>query len=181
MSLARKKILFTYQDLEFFEPDNYRHEISEGEHFMTPSPSTYHQKIVGNLYRKLSDYVEKNKLGEIYVSPVDVIFHEIDVFVPDLVFVSNENLSIVSENNIQGAPDLIIEVMSPSSVARDREGKYKRYAYYGVKEYWIVDLQRKLVEVYDLEQDKLINVIPQKQKLNSPIFEDLNLDLTKIF
>lgn len=181
MPLAQKKVIFTYQDLQNWEPDNYRHEIIEGEHFMTPSPSTYHQRIVGKLYNILYDHVEQHDLGELFIAPIDVVFHEIDVFVPDLVFVRKENSLIIGEKNIQGAPDLIIEVMSPSSVSRDKEMKYKRYAYYGVKEYWIVDMNKKLVEIYDLEENKLVNVIPQKQKLNSPMFEDLNLELSRIF
>lgn len=180
MSLARRKIVFTYQDLENFQPDNYRHEISEGEHLMTPSPGTYHQRIVGRLYKYLSDYVEEKGLGELFIAPVDVVFHDIAVFVPDLVFVRKENSSIIGDENIQGAPDLIIEVMSPSSASRDKEMKYKRYAYYGVKEFWIVDSEKKRVEIYELDQKKLMDVIPHKQKLNSPMFPDLNVELAEI-
>ncbi len=181
MPLARRKVIFTYQDLENWEPDSFPHEIMEGEHFITPSPSVYHQKIAGILYRRLSEYVEEKGMGEVFIAPLDGVFHEIDVFVPDLVFVRRENLAIVGEKNIQGAPDLIIEVMSPSSVSRDREKKYKRYAYYGVGEYWITDMERKLVEIYDLDQNRLINIIPQKQKLNSPLFPNPDLKLGKIF
>lgn len=73
------------------------------------------------------------------------------------------------------------EILSPSSVKRDREIKFKRYGYYGVKEYWIVDPEKQLIEVYDLEQAKLIQVVPKNQILNRPTFPDLNLLLGKIF
>ena len=181
MGLAKTHIMFTYEDLKSWEPDNYRHEIIEGEHFMSPSPSIYHQEIIRKLTIQLSRYVEKKSLGRIFVSPVDVVFHETDACVPDLVFVSNENAAIIKEENIQGAPDLLIEILSPSSKKRDRELKYKRYAYYGVKEYWIVDPENQLVEIYDLTANELLKVVPKNQKLSTPIFMGLNLELKTIF
>ena len=181
MSTVKNKVLFTYEDLKHWEPDNYRHEIVEGEHFMSPSPNIYHQKIVRRLTIFLSQYVETKKLGEIFIAPVDVVFSNYDVCVPDLVFISNENLSIITEENIQGAPDLVIEVLSPNSQKRDKEIKYKRYAYFGVKEYWIVDPERKTIEIHDLVNNQLTAVVPANQSLNSPLFPDLNLDLASVF
>lgn len=181
MSLAKTHIMFTYEDLKSWEPDNYRHEIIEGEHFMSPSPNVYHQKIVGQLFTALLKYIEKKQLGELFVSPIDVVFHETDVCVPDLVFVSNENAAMIKEENIQGAPDLLIEILSPSTKKRDRELKYKRYACYGVKEYWIIDPENQLVEVYDLAANELLKIVPRNQKLSTPTFTDLNLDLKEIF
>lgn len=181
MVLAKNRVMFTYEDLKNWEPDNFRHEIIEGEHLMSPSPRIPHQEIVGRLYLHLFQYIQKKQSGQIFVSPVDVVFHESDVCVPDLVFVSNENLAIVKEENIQGAPDLVIEVLSPGSEKRDREVKYKRYAYYGVKEYWIADPDRRLVEVYDLAANQLLQVVPKNQTLNTPLFHDLNLKLAEVF
>lgn len=181
MPVAEKQIIFTYRDMISWEADNFRHELFEGEHVMTPSPTTYHQKIVFNLGYHLRNYVEKNNLGEIFIAPLDVVFHDIDVFVPDLIFVSKENYDIVKDTHIQGAPDLLIEVLSPATAKRDREMKYKRYAWYGVKEYWIVDSENKLIEVHDLLKNKLIEVFPKNQKLSSPTFPDLNLELNDIF
>ncbi|MCK6623107.1 MAG: Uma2 family endonuclease [Calditrichaceae bacterium] len=181
MVLTKNRVMFTYEDLKNWEPDNFRHEIIEGEHIMSPSPRIPHQEIVRKLTIFLSKYVEETKLGRIFVSPVDVVFHESDVCVPDLVFVSTENLAIVREENIQGAPDLVIEVLSPGSEKRDREVKYKRYAYYGVKEYWIVDPERRLVEVYDLAANQLLQVVPKIQPLSTPLFPDLDLDLATVF
>lgn len=173
--------MFTYEDLKSWEPDNYRHEIIEGEHFMSPSPSVYHQKIVGQLFTALLKFVEKKQLGEVFVSPIDVVFHETDVCVPDLIFISKENDAIIKAENIQGAPDLVIEILSPSTKKRDRELKYKRYAYYGVKEYWIIDPEKQIVEVYDLAANQLVKVVPKNQSLSTPTFTDLDIDLRTIF
>ena len=173
--------MFTYEDLKSWEPDNYRHEIIEGEHFMSPSPSVYHQEIIRKLTIYLSQHVQKKGLGRIFVSPIDVVFHETDVCVPDLIFINKENDAIIKAENIQGAPDLVIEILSPSTKKRDRELKYKRYAYYGVKEYWIIDPEKQLVEVYDLAANQLVKVVPKNQSLSTPTFTDLNLDLKTIF
>jgi len=181
MAFVKTHVMFTYEDLKSWEPDNYRHEIIEGEHFMSPSPNVYHQEIVRKLTIYLSRYVQRKGLGRIFVSPVDVVFQETDVCVPDLVFISKENDAIIKAENIQGAPDLVIEILSPSTKKRDRELKYKRYAYYGVKEYWIIDPEKQLVEVYDLAANQLIKVVPKNQSLSTPTFTDLNLDLQTIF
>jgi len=181
MATVKNKILFTYEDLKNWEPDLYRHEIIEGEHFMSPSPNIYHQEIVLNLGTHLSYYVKNKKLGRVFVAPVDVIFSDYDVCVPDLIFVSNENLSIIKEENIQGAPDLLIEVLSPTSEKRDKEIKFKRYAYFGVKDYWIVNPKQQSIEIYDLANSQLVAVVPANQVLNSPLFPDINLELKKIF
>jgi Uma2 family endonuclease len=117
----------------------------------------------------------------VFVSPIDVVFHETDVCVPDLIFINKENDAIIKAENIQGAPDLVIEILSPSTKKRDRELKYKRYAYYGVKEYWIIDPEKQLVEVYDLTANQLVKVVPKNQSLNTPTFTNLNLDLKTIF
>lgn len=181
MSLAEKRAIFTYQDLQLYEPDQYRHEIVEGEQYMSPSPSIIHQRIVRKLGIFLSSYVEKYKLGEIFISPIDVVFHDVDVSVPDIFFISNENSKIIKEKNIQGAPNLIIEVLSPNSIIRDKQLKYKQYTYYGVEEYWIINHENKLVEIHDLRQSKLIKLVSANHILNTPIFPNLNLPVETIF
>ena len=181
MPFAEQKTIFTYNDLEYFESDNFRHEIINGAHFSSSSPPIAHQRIVRKLENHLSHYVEQHQLGEVFLSPTDVVFHDIDVSVPDLLFVSNENMHIVRKMNIQGAPDLIIEVLSPNSRLRDKALKYKQYAYYGVKEYWIVNPESKTIEIHDLVHLKLVQVVPHNQILNTPLFPELNLRLSSIF
>lgn len=181
VSIAPKKIRFTYDDLLLWEDDHLRHEIIEGEHFMSPSPTPYHQHISRNLLYEIWDYVKKNDLGVVFDAPIDVVFHQSDVCVPDIVFVRNENQHIVREKNIQGAPDLIIEILSEGTESRDRHLKYKRYACYGVKEYWIVDPPKKRIEVHDLQKQQLLGMFAHTQTLNTPTFPDIHLDLSAIF
>lgn len=177
----RKKILFNYQDICSWETDQYRHELIEGEHIMSPSPTPYHQDVTFNLGFYLKKYIMENDLGKLYIAPTDVVFHEMDVFVPDLFFIKKQNLHIIRDSYIDGVPDIIIEVLSPSSKSRDRDMKFKRYAYYAVPEYWIVDPDRQIFEVYDLISNELYKIFPRHQKLNTPTFPDLNMDLNLIF
>ncbi len=181
MSVVEKKILFTYDDLLNWEDDKFRHELIEGEHFMTPSPNLYHQKISIKLARYVSIYAEEKDLGEVFTAPTDVVLSDVEVLVPDLLFVSNKKRHILKENYIHGAPDLIVEILSPSSVHYDKVVKFKRYAYYGVLEYWLVDPEKHVVEVYDLEQQKLIKVFSTDAVMNTRTFPDIHLPLEKIF
>jgi len=138
---------FTYEDYLHL-PEDRRYEIIGGELFMTPSPKRVHQQISRNLTTILWSYVKANGLGEVFEAPFDVVFSHHDVVQPDVLFVSRENLSIVGEDNIQGAPDLIIEILSPSTAERDLDLKKKLYARHAVKEYWIVDPDARKVTVY---------------------------------
>ena len=88
------------------------YQLIGGRLFMTPSPTTYHQKILGNLYLVLAPFVNKSELGEVYLAPLDVRLSEIDVFQPDLIFVSRERLQIIGESGLEGAPDLAVEILS---------------------------------------------------------------------
>jgi Uma2 family endonuclease len=181
MSLAEKKILFTYQDLVNWEDDKKQHELIEGDHIVTPSPALNHQKISVRLAHYLFLYVEENDLGEILTAPTDIVLSDIDVLVPDLLFVSNNRKEILQEKYIEGAPDLIIEILSPSSVHYDRMTKFKQYSKYGVLEYWIVDPEKQQVDVFDLKQQELIASFSKKDVLNTPMFGDIDLVLEKIF
>ena len=181
MSVAEKKIIFTYDDLLNWEDDHLRHELIEGEHFMTPSPSVYHQKISINLSWRLKDYVDEYNLGIVLAAPTDVKLSDIDLLVPDIIFVKADRLNILKQNYINEAPDLVIEILSPSTSKRDKDLKFKRYTHYGVQEYWIVDPEKQSIEVYNLGEQKLIAVFTVDQKLNSPMFADIQLELQKIF
>jgi len=131
-------------------PEERRYELIEGELYMTPSPVPYHQKVVGNLYLILRDYVNKNELGEVIIAPCDVVLSDYDVVQPALMFISKERGEIIKEKNVSGAPDLVIEVLLEGTVGRDRILKKKLYARFGVREYWIVNPCGREVEVYEL-------------------------------
>jgi len=125
-----------------------RHEVIDGELVVTPSPRPRHQAIVLDLGRILGDFVGSERLGTILPGPVDVLFAEGDYLVPDLVFVRKGRAGLVSDRGIEGPPDLIVEILSPSTTARDRGVKLQRYRLYGVREYWIVDPDTRSVEVW---------------------------------
>ena len=140
---------WTYGDYLKLDDDK-RYEIIEGELLEMPAPSTTHQRLVGRLFRLMSEFVEEKDLGEVFVSPVDVILSETNVVQPDVVFVSKERSEIVREKGVFGAPDLVVEVISPSTLKRDTEDKKRIYAEHEVKELWLVFPGERAVEVFTL-------------------------------
>lgn len=116
---------------------------------MAPAPATNHQRLVGRLFRLFDAFARENKLGEVFISPIDVHLSKHDTPQPDLVFVAKERSKIVGEQEIEGAPDLVAEVLSPSTGYYDLRGKKTLYERSGVKEYWIVDPVEGSVEVYE--------------------------------
>jgi len=143
-------IKFNYQDYLQL-PENKRYEIIDGDLFMVPSPNEAHQRFLVTLTNIMVNYVRKNKLGSIYCAPFDVLFSEEDIVQPDIIFVSNENRKIITKDNIKGAPDLLVEILSPGTSKRDLGIKKKLYAKKGVREYWIVDPERETVDVFKLK------------------------------
>ena len=138
----------TYADYAKIPADGNRHEILEGEEFMTPAPGTGHQRISAGLHSLLHVHVRDNGLGVVFAAPTDVVLGDENVVQPDILFVSTSRLAIVTEANIQGAPDLVIEILSPSTASIDRGLKRDLYERAGVREYWIVDREARLVEVH---------------------------------
>ena len=130
---------YTYQDYLELPDDGNRYEIIEGELVMPPAPYTIHQDICRNIATELTIYTRKMKLGKIYFAPTDVVLSDINVVQPDILFISNENLQIITEKNIKGVPDLIVEIISPSTEYYDLFVKKETYEKSGVKEYWLVD------------------------------------------
>ncbi len=137
---------FTYEDYLLL-PEDCRYEIIDGDLFKTPTPGPPHQRIVGNLYLRLCRYVEDHQLGEILVAPCDVVLSPTDIVQPDLLFVAAGRGSIIGEKFISAAPDLVVEVLSPSTEDRDRTLKTKLYARFGVRELWLADPETKRIEV----------------------------------
>ena len=132
--MGTTKTRLTYKDHLLFPDDGKRHEIIEGEHYMTPSPSTRHQRTCGNIFRLLSEHARRTGAGEVFISPMDVVLSEEDVVQPDLRFISAARASIVTEKNIQGAPDLAVEVLSAGTRKKDVSIKRRLYAARGIPE-----------------------------------------------
>ena len=143
-------IKFNYKDYLQL-PENKRYEIIDGDLFMVPSPNESHQHILTNILYILINYVRRNKLGAIYCAPFDILFSDEDIVQPDVIFVSNENKKVITKDNIKGSPDLLVEILSPSTSKRDIGIKKKLYARHGVREYWIVDPERETVDVFRLK------------------------------
>ena len=148
---AHRKL--TYEDYLLFPEDRQRHEILDGEHYVTPAPSMEHQGVSMNLSAALHSFLRKRKLGRVFAAPADVLLSRHDVAQPDLLFISNERAEILTKANVQGAPDLVIEILSSSTRHRDETLKRDRYEQAGVLEYWIVDPKRRVVRAYRREGD----------------------------
>src|SRR6184192_4141195 len=162
--------------------DDQRYEIIDGNLLMAPAPDTWHQSWARNLFRIVDAYVQRKKIGEVFFAPLDVVLNQENTVQPDLVFISTANLGIVQHRAIFGAPDLLVELISPSSVRRDRHVKKRLYATFGVKEYWIGDPANKALEILSLKEGRyqLHCVAEERGKLISPVLSGLEFDLTDI-
>ena len=138
----------TYEDYCLLPDDGKQYQVIEGELFLSPAPRTTHQDIIVNLMTLLHTHVKAHSLGKVYVAPTDVLLSPTTVVQPDILFIRRENMGIITELNIQGPPDLCIEVLSPSTESVDRERKMTVYARYGVQEYWIINPVRQMVSIY---------------------------------
>lgn len=141
-------VKFTYQDLLDLPGDGQRHEIVDGEHIVTPSPNTRHQQVLMNLAVALSLYLRQHPIGAIFVAPLDVVLSDADVVEPDLLYVSRERAHIITEQNIQGAPDLVVEILSPGTRTTDEVTKRALYERAGVTEYWLVDPELERIALH---------------------------------
>ena len=135
---VRPATKLTYEDYRK-TPDDERWELLNGELIMPPSPTIAHQRVSRRLERRLDTFVEERGLGEVFYAPCDVVLSDVNVVQPDLLFVSTEQAHIITRENIRGAPDLVVEILSPSTASRDWRDKLDLYAEHGVKEYWVVD------------------------------------------
>ncbi len=141
-------IRLTYDDYCLLPDDGKRYEIIDGELFVTPSPRRSHQKVVTRLTSYLNEFAERTGCGEVYVARFDVVFSLFDVVEPDILYVSKEHASVLTEKNVQGAPDVVVEVLSETTSARDGSIKHKLYARHGVQEYWLIDPDKLTAEIY---------------------------------
>ena len=182
MVTQRVQIKYTYEDYKH-TPEDKRYELIDGELILTAAPRRAHQRTDMKLTLRLGDYVEENDLGEVYSAPFDVVLADTDVVQPDLLFVSKERLHIINDDNVRGAPDLVIEILSPSTAGRDRTIKRVLYAKHGVKEYWLVDTDARNITVMILGDNgfELANIYGEGQTLTSPTLEGFTLNLSEIF
>jgi Uma2 family endonuclease len=173
----------TYEQFRQLPNDGKRYELVRGEVHVTPAPATRHQAIVQNLSGNLWPFAIKNRLSEVWTAPLDVLLGEETALQPDLVFISNARAGIIQENWIAGAPDLVFEVLSPSTAAHDRATKLPVYAEAGVPEVWLIDSQAKTVEALKLQGKKYFVDATHAgdQVLTSDLFPGWQLPLTNLF
>ena len=137
---ATSGVKLTYDDFLLFPDDGKRHELIDGEHYVTPSPNTRHQRISGRLYLLLGNWLEEHPIGQLFYAPFDVVFSNFDVVEPDLLYMSNERAAtILTDKHVAGVPELVIEIASPGTRKRDETLKRRLYERCGVEEYWVVD------------------------------------------
>jgi Uma2 family endonuclease len=147
--VARADTRLTYDDVVQFPDDGRRHEIIDGEHFVTPSPNVRHQELVKRLLVEIELHLRSNPgAGQVFMAPLDVVLSPHDVVEPDLLVVSGDQAGILTDKNVQGPPALVIEVLSDSTRKRDAQTKRRLFERSGVREYWLVDPELDTVQVF---------------------------------
>jgi len=170
-------------DLRGFPDDDKRYEIIGGQLVVSPSPSTRHQYVLGEIYSALKSHLTSKASGRVFVAPLDVQLSFYDVVQPDLLVVLNNRKDIIQEQAIAGPPNLVVEILSPSSKTTDRVDKAALYARSGIEEYWIVDPVVETVTVYGLDGDRFAPsaTLERNDDLYSIVLAGFVLDLDTIF
>jgi Uma2 family endonuclease len=159
------------------------YQLIEGDLVMAPSPGSFHQDILGRLHRLIGNYLDARPVGKIYLAPLDTYLSDINVYQPDLLFIRKENLSIIEEHGIEGAPDLVVEILSKSSSKYDLGPKRSVYARTGVEELWIIDPAKRTLALYRLTEnpDTPTATYKARQKFTSGLLPGLTIDLAVVF
>ncbi len=174
-----KKTILDYEKL----PEGAPFQLINGELIMNPAPHFFHQKIVMRLATKLFSFVDSKELGEVVASPVDVYLSDTEIYQPDIVFISKERLSIIVDGRIKGAPDIVVEVLSPSTGFYDLSHKRSIYESSGIKEYWIVYPQEEIIEVLENVSGEFRQIARVKREGNvaSKVLQGFSVSLADIF
>jgi Uma2 family endonuclease len=173
---------FTYADY-LLTPDDVRYELINGELIMAPAPTTPHQRVSRNFGAVLWPFVRDNNLGEIFYAPTDVYLSDTNLVQPDILFISAARAHIITETNIQGAPDLVIEIASPSTQDDDRIVKRELYERFGALEYWMAYPLTQTVDALRLENGRFVDAghVGRSETLTTPLLPGLRIDLSKVF
>lgn len=176
------KETYTYDDYVRL-PEGAPYQLLGGKLVMTPAPSTKHQTVVQNIFLLLSGFLGSAEKGKIFLAPVDVFFSPTDICQPDVLYILPNRLSIIAEDKVNGAPDLIVEVLSPSTAYYDLRKKYKLYEQYGVREYWIADPMENSLEVYELRNGRFVLADRQEGtgEIASRLLPDFSVRLADVF
>jgi Uma2 family endonuclease len=183
---ARSGVKLTYDDFVLFPDDGKRHELIDGEHYVTPSPNIRHQRISGNLHLLIGTWLEEHPIGQLFYAPLDVVFSNVDVVEPDLLYMSNERAAqVMTSLHVKGVPELVIEIGSPGTRKRDETIKRRLYERFGVSEYWVIDPDIDVVRVYRGGGNRFERAVElsreQGDLLTTPLLPGLELPLARVF
>jgi Uma2 family endonuclease len=175
--------LLTVENYRLLPETGPRFQLIEGELYMAPAPNRYHQDISRNLEYIFLEYLEEHPIGKLYHAPFDVYLDETNVFQPDILFVSGERLSILSEAGAEGAPDFVVEILSPKTARLDLENKRVQYAQHGVDELWIIDPNAKTVAIHRFSEktDGPVSIVSEGESITTRHFPGLEVDTRKVF
>jgi len=183
---ASPGVKLTYDDFVQFPDDGQRHELIDGEHYVTPSPNTKHQTVSLNLTVLIGSWLERNPIGRLFHAPFDVVFSQFDVVEPDLLYLSNARAAdALTAQHVRGVPELVIEIGSPATRKRDETVKRRLYERAGVSEYWVVDPEIDRVRIYRREADAFARVIELSADggdvVTTPLLPGLEVPLSRVF
>ncbi|MEW6447339.1 MAG: Uma2 family endonuclease [Bacillota bacterium] len=172
----------TYEDYRKL-PEGAPYQLIGGEFVLTPAPGTYHQIIAMRLGVQMVNFVSSEERGIVLFAPVDVYLEETETYQPDIIFIARERMEIIEPARVNGAPDLVVEILSPATAYYDLRKKYKVYEKSGVKEYWIVDPEEKSVQVFVLTDGKfaLDQDVAGQGAVSSRLLEGFTVSLESIF
>jgi Uma2 family endonuclease len=179
-------VKLTYDDFLLFPDDGKRHELIDGEHYVTPSPNTRHQRALGRLHFMIAAWLEEHPAGEVFFAPFDVVFTRFDVVEPDLLYISHERApGILTEQHVTGAPELVVEIASKGTRKRDETIKKQLYERSGVVEYWVVDPALAVVRMYRRGDRGFGRAIELSKEcgdvLETPVLPGLRMPLADVF
>ena len=183
MASTQPVVKFTYEDY-LTTPADERYELLDGDLIMVPAPNIKHQRVQLELATQLSHFIKNRALGELLIAPCDVVLSDTNIVQPDLLFVSREREHLLSDGEkVRGAPDLAVEILSPSSADKDRGLKRELYCRYGVTEYWLVDPIAETVSIHRQRGGVLAvtDMFGRGQTLRSPLLAGLELRLDDVF
>jgi Uma2 family endonuclease len=185
MNAGSSGVKLTYDDFVLFPDDGMRHELIDGEHYVTPSPNVPHQGVVGNLHWLIRSHLESHPSGRVFVAPLDVIFSKFDVVEPDLLYISHERAARILGEYVHGSPELVVEVGSPATRKRDETVKLRLYERAAVDEYWVVDPKGKVLRVYRRSGQTLQLALQLSSDrgdvLTTPLLPGLGIRLIDVF
>ena len=178
-------VKFTYEDFLNFPNDGKRHEIIDGEHYVTPSPNTKHQAVSSNLHGILWTYLQQHRIGQVFTAPFDVVFSDFDVVEPDLLYISRERAGVLTDKHVRGAPDLVVEILSPGTRKTDEMTKRRLYERFDVNEYWVVDPELDAIKIYRRVEGAFARVAELSAEagdtLTPPLLPGFSVSLADVF